>query len=140
MNIEAVENEGRLRFARAARITGRVWGIIVIILLLFIVVSDAAEVIKNHGWRGLIDNDSLYILVPSFLATAAFMLAIWREFAGGIALIGAYLILALSPNVLDLANAGDFKFYAGLFAFGAPLLICGALFIAAARLYKKAQS
>lgn len=137
MNTAVNKNEGRKRFAQAARIIARVIGLIVLVFLLFIVVSNAADVVKKNGWQGLIDNDSLYILVPTVLAAAAFCLAVWWEFAGGIAVIAAYVILGLSPNILDLANGGEFHLYLGIFAFGAPILVSGILFILAARLYKK---
>jgi uncharacterized membrane protein HdeD (DUF308 family) len=82
----------------------------------------------------------LYVVVPVLFALAAFILSWWREFIGGILLVAAYLLLSFSPSVHSLSYGEKPEFYVFMFLFALPFLVCGVLFIIAARLSKRASN
>lgn len=126
----------RERTARALRIIARVIGTIATAFFLAMVIGDAVDSILSENSEG-INLEVLFIVVPLIITLAAFILCWWREFAGGIALVAAYLILSFSPSVHSLFYNAAPGFYYGMFFVGSPFLIAGVLFIIAARLAKR---
>ncbi|MGD1119401.1 MAG: hypothetical protein ABR886_07930 [Dehalococcoidales bacterium] len=125
--------------AKILRIIARVIGIVVMMFFLALLIGDGVQSIHNEGFHG-ISAESLYVLVPSIIALAAFIVTWWREFTGGVLMVTAYLILSLAPSVHSVGYDDHPRFYTSLFFFALPFLVCGVLFIIASRLGKKAAN
>ena len=126
---------GRPRASRILRIIARVIGIIVAVFFIIMLIGDVEIAIKSQGFEG-ITSEWLFIIIPLIIALAAFIIAWRREFLGGILLLAAYLLLSFSPSLHSLFYREEPRFYFGMFYFAAPFLVCGVLFIIAARLAK----
>jgi hypothetical protein len=127
---------GKKQPAQTLRIIARVIGTIFAAFLLAMVIGDAVDSILSESSKG-INLEVLFIVVPVIIALAAFILCWWREFAGGIALVAAYLILSFSPSVHSLFYNAAPGFYYLMFFVSSPFLIAGILFIIASRLARR---
>jgi hypothetical protein len=96
-------------------------------------IGDGVQSVQEKGFQG-ITVEWFYVLVPVVIALATFIVAWWRELLGGILLVVAYLVLSFAPSVHSFYYGEGPHFYSGMFFFAAPFLVCGILFIIAARL------
>jgi hypothetical protein len=139
MNHVAIVTTGQRRTVKVLRIIARVIGIIVLAFSLTMLIGEGVETLKSEGLNSF-SLEVLYVVVPVLFALAAFILSWWREFIGGILLVAAYLLLSFSPSVHSLSYGEKPEFYVFMFLFALPFLVCGVLFIIAARLSKRASN
>jgi hypothetical protein len=137
-HIATVET-GQRRTVKVLRIIARVLGTIVTVFYLAMIIGDGVQSLRSEGFSG-VSLEVLYVLVPVLFALAAFILSWWREFIGGILMVAAYLLLSFSPSIHSLSYGEKPEFYIFMFLFALPFLVCGVLFIIAARLSQRASN
>jgi hypothetical protein len=129
---EGTKSVVRQRTADILRIIARVIGIIIIVFFLIIIIGEGIQ----EGFLN-ISVESLYVLIPTIVAVAAFILSWWRELLGGILLVVAYLLFSFSPSIHSLSYKENPQFYTGMFLYALPLFVSGVLFILASWLNGK---
>jgi len=111
------------------RIVARVFGFIVTVFFLIVICAG--------GLQDGVTVESLFVIIPITVAVAGYITAWWRELSGGILLVAAYVLLAISPNIHALVYGNDLQFYTGIFIYGSPILVAGILYIVTWRLDRR---
>jgi hypothetical protein len=126
-------NSTKTRAARILDWIARIIGLIVLVILLMIVIGEAITS-WQEGDTGF-DPESLYIIIPTAIALAGYVVAWRRRVAGGIVLILVSIVLGFLPyfstrnseNPWSVAHA-----LSGWLILGLPFFVVGVLFIVAA--------
>jgi hypothetical protein len=127
------------RRGRNLRWAARIIGLVAVVFIMFILVGESVTSWQEEGFS--FSLESLYVIVPSVILLAAFIMAWWKERLGGISLVAGYLLLSLSPSVHSIFYGGaGFTFYTGMFLFALPFLLSGVLFILASIRSQEASS
>lgn len=120
------------RQGRGLRITARVIGLIGALFFFAMVAGDAIDTILTNGFQAL-DPEGLSVVLPVAFAIIAYIIAWWRERAGGILLIIAYVVLSGSPTFRGLFRTGSFHIFSDMWLYTLPFLIAGVFFLLAGR-------
>lgn len=113
---------------KAMRIIGYVLAGVTVTLMLAVLIGEGVTDVREKGFSS-IDSEVWFVIVPTLVVLAAFVLSWWRIRAGGLALIAGYLVYSFSPTVLRLTTGDGFRIYPAIWLFMLPLLVSGALLV-----------
>ena len=124
----------RQLLAKRMRWAARIIGLVLLVFFLLFLIGETITSIQAEGFK--FDPDSLFVIVPTVIALAAYIVSWWQEGVGGSLLILVSIAIGILPSVsarppwsMSLLQA-----LRGWLILGLPFLITGVLFLISSRL------
>ena len=126
------------RIQKRIRWTARIIGLVTIAFFLIFLIGETVMSIQAEGLK--FDVESLFIVVPTVIALAGYIVSWWREQVGGSLLILVSIAFGILPSINAQPSWSVLQTLQGWLMLGSPFLITGVLFPISSWLSRKTGS